>query len=246
MKVISVIPARYASSRFPGKLMEVLDRKTIILRTYEQVLTTGLFDEVIVATDSKLIYDEIISNGGNVVMSKKEHQCGSDRIAEVVENINVDVVVNVQGDEPFIDAESLKDLIAVFRQDLDGRIDLASLMTPITDPESILDPSNVKVIVDLEDFAMYFSRSPIPYKRDLKDSLSYFKHIGVYAFRKKALIDFSQQEFTPLENAEKIECIRYLEYGKRIKMVETNVFNFGIDTPNDLKKAKAFLEKQHP
>jgi 3-deoxy-D-manno-octulosonate cytidylyltransferase len=245
MNVISVIPARYASSRFPGKLMEILDGKTIILRTYEQVLATDLFDEVIVATDSKLIYDEIISNGGNVVMSKKEHQCGSDRIAEAVENINVDVVVNVQGDEPFIDAESLKDLISVFHQDLDGRIDLASLMTPIKDPESILDPSNVKVIVDRDDFAMYFSRSPIPYKRDLEYSFNYFKHIGVYAFRKKALIDFSKQEFTPLETAEKIECIRYLEYGKRIKMVETKVFNFGIDTPTDLKKAKAFLEKQH-
>ena len=245
MKVISVIPARYASSRFPGKLMEILEGKTIILRTYEQAVATGLFDEVIVATDSKLIYDEIISNGGNVVMSKKEHECGSDRIAEAVEHINADVVLNVQGDEPFIDTESLKNLIAVFYEDLDYKIDLASLMTPLNDAESILDTSNVKVIVNRESFAIYFSRSPIPFNRDLEDSVNYFKHIGVYAFRKKALIDFSKQEVTPLEAAEKIECIRYLEYGKRIKMVETQVFNFGIDTPADLKKAKAFLKKQH-
>ena len=129
MKVISVIPARYASSRFPGKLMEILEGKTIILRTYEQAVATGLFDEVIVATDSKLIYDEIISNGGNVVMSKKEHECGSDRIAEAVEHINADVVLNVQGDVPFIDTESLKNLIAVFHEDLDYKIDLTFQLT---------------------------------------------------------------------------------------------------------------------
>ena len=154
MKVVSIIPARYESIRFPAKLMQQLGDKTVILRTYENVLATGLFDEVVVATDSDVIYQEITGNGGKSVMTKSTHQCGSDRIAEAVAGMEADVVINVQGDEPFLDAESLKNLIKVFKNDPDHEIALASLMTPLKDPEEIQNPANVKVIVDLNNFAL--------------------------------------------------------------------------------------------
>ena len=244
MKIVSIIPARHESSRFPAKLMQLLGGKTLILRTYENVLSTGLFDQVIVATDSKVIYDEIFSNGGKVVMTKTSHQCGSDRIAEAVIGIDTDVVVNVQGDEPFVNRESLKELIEVFKNDSNQEIALSSLMTSLRGNQEIKNPSNVKVIVDLNNFALYFSRSVIPFVRDGDLPHNYYKHIGVYAFRKGALIEFSQQKITPLEAAEKIECIRFIEYGKKIKMVYTDHVNFGIDTPEDLEQAKLYLKEK--
>ncbi len=172
-------------------------------------------------------------------MSRKEHDCGSDRIAEAVQNMDIDIVVNVQGDEPFTDRESLYGLIEVFRQDRKREIDLASLMTRITDKDDIESPNTVKVIVDRRNFALYFSRSVIPYPRAVDLSPTYYKHKGVYAFRKQAVLDFAQLPMLPLEAAEKIEAIRYLEYGKKIKMVETHVTGIEIDTPEDLEKAKA-------
>ena len=238
MKVISLIPARYSASRFPGKLMEDLGGKTVILRTYQATVDTGLFDEVYVVTDSEIIYNEIVSNNGNVLMSQKEHESGSDRIAEAVENIECDIVVNVQGDEPFTEKKSLSDLLAVFKNDHNKEIDLASLMVKIDEVEEINNPNTVKVIVDKDNFALYFSRSPIPYLRDTTINQKYFKHKGVYAFRKNALIEFSKLPMLYLERSEKIECIRFLEYGKTIKMVETTVTGVEIDTPEDLEKAK--------
>ncbi|OBQ52555.1 3-deoxy-manno-octulosonate cytidylyltransferase [Tamlana sp. s12] len=238
MKIISMIPARYAASRFPGKLMQDLGGKTVILRTYEATVATGLFDDVFVVTDSDIIYQEIVNNGGKAMMSKKEHDCGSDRIAEAVEFMDVDIVINVQGDEPFTDKESLSKLIEVFKTDADKNIDLASLMVHITNEEEIQNPNTVKVIVDKFNFALYFSRSPIPYLRDKEAGAKYFKHKGVYAFRKEAILDFYRLPMLPLEASEKIECIRYLEYGKRIKMVETDVEGVEIDTPEDLERAK--------
>ena len=238
MKIISMIPARYSASRFPGKLMQDLGGKSVIVRTYEATVATKLFDDVIVVTDSKIIYDEIVNNGGKAMMSIKEHECGSDRIAEAVEFLDIDVVVNVQGDEPFTDRESLKKLINVFKDDYDKQIDLASLMVKITDWEEISNPNTVKVIVDKNNFALYFSRSPIPYPRDKNVDVKYFKHKGVYAFRKEAILDFYHLPMLTLEASEKIECIRYLEYGKRIKMVETNIEGVEIDTPEDLERAK--------
>ncbi|THD66682.1 3-deoxy-manno-octulosonate cytidylyltransferase [Robertkochia marina] len=237
MKVIAMIPARYAASRFPGKLMKDLKGKTVIRRTYEATVATGLFQDVYVVTDSDIIYREITSNGGRAIMSKKEHECGSDRIAEAVMPMEVDVVVNVQGDEPFTERESLSKLVAVFKQDLEKQIDLASLKTPLHSWEDIENPNVVKVITDKQGFAMYFSRSPIPYPRDKEVGVTYFKHKGVYAFRKEALMDFYQWPMQPLEATEKIEAIRYLEYGKKIKMVETGVSGIEIDTPEDLDKA---------
>jgi len=238
MKIISMIPARYSASRFPGKLMQDLGGKTVILRTYEATVATKLFDDVYVVTDSEIIFSEIKNNGGKVMMSKKEHECGSDRIAEAVEFMDIDIVINVQGDEPFTEKESLKKLIEVFKEDDKKNIDLASLMVHITDLEEINNPNTVKVIVDKSNFALYFSRSPIPYPRDKNVGAKYFKHKGVYAFRKEAILDFYRLPMLPLEASEKIECIRYLEYGKRIKMVETDVQGVEIDTPEDLERAK--------
>lgn len=243
MKIVSIIPARYDSLRFPGKLMQQLGDKTVILRTYQNVLATGLFDEVVVATDSNVIFNEISNNGGHVLMTKKDHQCGSDRIAEAASRMDADVVVNVQGDEPFIDSNSLKKLIEVFKYDLRKEIALASLMTPLNEKEDVENPNVVKVVVDLNDFALYFSRSPIPFDRENLKTSTHYKHIGVYAFRKQALIEFSKQDITPLESVEKIECIRYLEHGKKIKMVVTHNLNFEIDTPRDLERAEAYLSQ---
>ena len=238
MKTIAMIPARYAASRFPAKLMQNLAGKTVILRTYEATIATKLFSEVYVVTDSDIIYDEIISNRGKAIMSKKEHESGSDRIAEAVANVDCDIVVNVQGDEPFTELESLEKVLEVFKGDADKNIDLASLMVEIKDWEEINNPNSVKVIVDQNDFALYFSRSPIPFPRDKSVDSKYFKHKGIYAFRKQALLDFTVLPMQFLEATEKIECIRYLEYGKRIKMVETNVQGIEIDTPEDLERAK--------
>lgn len=238
MKVISMIPARYSASRFPAKLMQDLGGKTVILRTYEATVNTGLFDDVYVVTDSEIIFNEITSNGGKAIMSKKEHQSGSDRIAEAVEHLDIDIVINVQGDEPFTERESLEKVLNVFKTDYNKEIDLASLMVEIHDWEEISNPNTVKVIVDQQNFALYFSRSPIPFPRDKEAGTRYFKHKGIYAFRKQALLDFYKLPMQFLEATEKIECIRYLEYGKRIKMVETTVEGVEIDTPEDLERAK--------
>lgn len=232
-----MIPARYGASRFPAKLMQDLGGKTVILRTYEATVATNLFDDVFVVTDSDIIYKEIVNHGGKAIMSVKEHDCGSDRIAEAVEDMDIDIVINVQGDEPFTDKASLKKLIEVFKDDDKKNIDLASLMVHITDEEEINNPNTVKVIVDKTNFALYFSRSVIPYPREKNVGVKYFKHKGVYAFRKQAILDFYKLPMLPLEASEKIECIRYLEYGKRIKMVETNVEGVEIDTPEDLERA---------
>ena len=241
MKIIAVIPARYASTRFPAKLMQDLGGKTVIRRTYEAALATQLFDDVFVVTDSDLIYDEIIKHSGKAIMSTKQHESGSDRIAEAVENMRVDIVVNVQGDEPFINKEALENLVNVFKQDTDKKVDLASVMFEIKDPQEINNPNNVKVITDQNGFALYFSRSVIPFPREADVGVRYMKHIGIYAFRKEALLDFYNLPMLSLEASEKLEQLRYLEYGKRIKMIETDKGSIGIDTPEDLEKARLLL-----
>lgn len=233
-----MIPARYQASRFPAKLMQDLGGKPVIVRTYQAAVNTGLFDEVYVVTDSPEISEVITGIGGKVIISKKTHESGSDRIAEAVEGMDVDVVINVQGDEPFIDAESLEKIIKVFKNDTKKEIDLGSLMTPITDWDEISNPNTVKVVVDNQDFALYFSRSPIPYPRDKEVEATYYKHKGVYVFRKRALMDFQKLPMLPLEAKEKIEAIRFLEYGKKIKMVETHITGIEIDTPEDLERAR--------
>jgi 3-deoxy-manno-octulosonate cytidylyltransferase (CMP-KDO synthetase) len=238
MKIIAMIPARYSASRFPGKLMQDLAGKSVILRTYEATVETNLFSAVYVVTDSDIISNEIKKHGGNIIMSQEEHESGSDRIAEAVQGIECDIVVNVQGDEPFTEKVSLQKVLSVFKDDQKQEIDLASLMVHISDVDEIQNPNSVKVIVDQRNFALYFSRSPIPYHRDKSIDIKYFKHKGVYAFRKQALLDFTKLPMQMLEASEKIECIRYLEYGKKIKMVETDIQGVEIDTPEDLERAK--------
>ena len=233
-----MIPARYAASRFPGKLMQKLGDKTIIRRVYEATLNTGLFNDVIVVTDSDTIDQEIRAIGGGVMRSKKEHESGSDRIAEVVADMDVDIILNVQGDTPFIKKEPLQKLLALFD---DETVQVASLMQIISDEKLISDPNRVKVVVDKKNNSLLFSRSVIPYPRNEAASSVYYEHIGVYAFRKKALLDFTTWPVTPLEDSEKIECLRYLENGIPLRMALTDYIGISIDTPEDLEKAKALL-----
>jgi 3-deoxy-manno-octulosonate cytidylyltransferase (CMP-KDO synthetase) len=234
MKVIAMIPARFSASRFPGKLMQSLGGKSVIVRTYEATVNTGLFEEVYVVTDSELIKEEVLKNGGKVFISLEKHETGSDRIAEAAKALEADIIVNVQGDEPFTKKEPLQDLIAVFQKDVERHIDLASLVHPMKSLEEIENPNNVKVVMDNENHVLYFSRAPIPYPRNKEIEAIYYKHIGIYAFRKEALLDFTTMSMQQNEATEKLEGIRFLEYGKKIKMVETPHKVIGIDTPEDL------------
>ncbi len=241
MKTIALIPARYAATRFPGKLMQMLGNKTIIRHTYENTVATLLFDEVIVVTDSNIIFNEIVQNGGYAIMSKKHHESGSDRIAEAVENIDVDIVVNVQGDEPFVKKKLLENLLCIFKNDPKHKTKVASLMYQIFDEEIINNPNHVKVTVDKYMNALIFSRSVIPFHRDKKISPVYYKHIGIYAFRKSALLNFTKWQTTPLEAIEKLEQLRYLENGISIKMVLTDESPVSIDTPEDYDRAQKLI-----
>jgi 3-deoxy-manno-octulosonate cytidylyltransferase (CMP-KDO synthetase) len=242
MKIIAVIPARYASTRFPAKLMQDLGGKTVILRTYEAAVATNLFDDVFVVTDSAIIFDEITSHGGKAIMSIRSHESGSDRIAEAIVDLDIDVVVNVQGDEPFVKKEPLQKLLEVFK-DSSQNVRVASLMQVLTSQQNIEDPNYVKVAIDKNNNALFFSRSVIPYPRSTETAITYYEHIGVYAFKKEALLAFTNWAMTPLEAAEKIECLRYLENGVPIKMVTTNYMGVEIDTPEDLEKAAKLLQQ---
>ncbi len=241
MKKIAVIPARYASVRFPGKLMQLLGEKTIIRTTYENTVATNLFDDVLVVTDSDIIYHEIKNDKGNVVMSKKQHESGSDRIAEAIENIDCDVVLNVQGDEPFVDKQPLQSLLNAFEN---SSVKVASLMHELFELPDVENTNNVKVVIDKNSNALLFSRSVIPFVRDKNISINYYKHIGVYAYRKDVLIQFTKWKQTPLELAEKLEQLRYLENNIPVKMILTTHTSIGIDTPEDLALAKQYISQQ--
>ena len=237
-KIGAFIPARYAATRFPAKLMQPLGDKTVIRHTYDNTKATGLFDEVYVVTDSEIIFDEIVNHGGKAIMSKRSHESGSDRIAEAIVNLDIDIVVNVQGDEPFVKKEPLQKVIDAFS---DTTVQVSSLMQVLTNPTLIEDPNYVKVAVDKNWNALFFSRSVIPYPRATDLAITYYEHIGVYAFKKQALIDFTNWPMSPLEAAEKIECLRYLENGVPLRMVVTEYMGVEIDTPEDLIKAAKLL-----
>jgi 3-deoxy-manno-octulosonate cytidylyltransferase (CMP-KDO synthetase) len=241
MYSIAMIPARYAASRFPGKLMQSLRGKSVIRHCYENTLATGLFDEVLVVTDSEVIYEEITQHGGKAKMSVRTHESGSDRIAEAVEDIEVDIVVNVQGDTPFVKKDPLARLLKVFEGEEGSRVQVASLMQELKEQKFIEDPNYVKVAVDLNMNSLMFSRSVLPFPRNKEIPITYYEHIGVYAFRKEALLRFTSWPITPLEAAEKIECLRYLEHGIPLKMVVTDYMGVEIDTPEDLGRAEEFL-----
>ncbi|MBL7708900.1 MAG: 3-deoxy-manno-octulosonate cytidylyltransferase [Chitinophagaceae bacterium] len=238
MRKIAMIPARYAATRFPAKLMQVLGDKTVIRHTYDATMATGLFDEVVVVTDSDIIFTEITAAGGRAVMSKHEHESGSDRIAEAAADMDVDIIVNVQGDTPFVKREPLEKLLQQFN---DPSVQVASMMQVLTQQEEIDDPNFVKVAVDKNMNSLFFSRSVIPYPRDKNAPVTFYEHIGVYAFRKKALMSFTQWPMTPLEAAEKIECLRYLENGIPLRMIVVDYMGVEIDTPEDLERAAGLL-----
>jgi len=238
-RVIAMIPARYAATRFHAKLMQKLGTKTVIRHTYDATVSTGLFDEVIVVTDSDVIYGEIFAYGGKAVMSKKTHESGSDRIAEAVADMDADVVINVQGDEPFIRKEPLEKLVNLFK---DPAVQVGSLMRRIENDNELARSSCVKVVVNKNNDAMYFSRSVIPFAAQPGTDIPYFLHIGVYGFRKNALLNFTQWPAGKLEKIEKLEQLRYLENGVPIRMALVDFKSVAIDTPEDLSIAEKLLD----
>jgi 3-deoxy-manno-octulosonate cytidylyltransferase (CMP-KDO synthetase) len=236
VKIAALIPARYASTRLPAKLVQDLGGLSVIQRTYQSTVATGVFDDVWVVTDHSLIESQIHAIGGKVVMSKKEHESGSDRIAEALEGIDANLIVNIQGDEPFQDAKTLRDLVAAFAN---PEVKVASLMCTLA-AEQVQNPNFVKVVVDEQYRAIYFSRSPIPYNREGK-SMTYWKHIGVYAYRRDLLLAFTQWPKGNLEQVELLEQLRLVEKGVSIQMVETIHQAIAIDTQEDLDRARLEL-----
>jgi 3-deoxy-D-manno-octulosonate cytidylyltransferase len=238
---VALIPARLGATRFPRKLLAVLGGRTVIRRTYEAVRDTGLFDAVQVVTDSEEIRDEILRAGGSAAMSRRPHESGTDRIAEVAEGLDAGLVLNVQGDEPFTRREPLERLLDAFAGEAGSGVGVASLMQAIEDPALIASPNVVKVAVDASWNALFFSRSPIPYVRDPAARPTFWEHIGVYAFRREALLAFTRLPPGVLERAEKVECLRFLEHGIRMRMVPTAYMGVEIDTPEDLARAEWLL-----
>lgn len=237
MKIAALIPARYASTRLPAKLVQDLGGLSVIQRTYLSTLDTGVFDAVWVVTDQPLIEEQITAVGGKVYVSKKEHESGSDRIAEALEVVDAELVVNVQGDEPFQDAKTLRDLVAVFQQ---SDVQVASLICSL-DSSEVTNPNAVKVVIDQNQNALYFSRAAIPYVREGGDGVGYWKHIGVYAYRRELLQQFTTWPKGVLEQVEMLEQLRLLERGITIRMVETSHQAIAIDTQEDLDRARNYL-----
>ncbi len=234
----AVIPARYASTRLSGKPLQDLAGKPLIQRVYENTLSFGLFERVVVATDDQRVFAAVSSFGGDVVMTSAAHRSGSDRVWEVVKDAPCDVVCNIQGDEPFLPRKAVQSVLSLFT---DSHVDVASAMYLFQDRQALKDPNCVKVVCNRENFALYFSRSIIPYNRD-ESNVDYFGHVGLYAYTRRALGEFVQEEKSPLEIAENLEQLRFLQNGKKIKMalIENNIL--GIDTPEDLQKAREILE----
>ena len=235
MKKIALIPARVESKRFHGKLLKKLSGVPIIIRTYQSAIRANLFDDVFVVTHNNQIIDLMKSINGKYLKSSPNHESGTDRIAEVAIDLKYDIIVNLQGDEPFIDRLSIEELLNGFN---DKKVQMASLMRDFKDKNELNDSNNVKVIVDKDNYSINFSRFPM---NSYSDN---YKHIGVYAFRKETLIEFSKMEKTLMEKKEKIECLRYIENGKKIKMFKTDFSGVSIDTPEDLIKAEEYIRKQ--
>jgi 3-deoxy-manno-octulosonate cytidylyltransferase (CMP-KDO synthetase) len=256
-KISAVIPARYGSSRFEGKPLADILGKPMIQYVYEAVRESKLIDEVIVATDDQRIMEAVNSFGGKAVMTSPTHFTGTDRVAEVAKKLKSEVVVNVQGDEPLIKGNIIDKAIRPLLSD--DTLQLSTLMTRIEEVRDWLNPHIVKVVVDQKNFALYFSRSPIPFPRDLQigrlESNPFgtnrplpkrvFKHIGVYVFRRKFLLLFSKMKPTPLEKLEKLEQLRALENGYRIKVSPVHYEPLSVDTPEDIQKVEAFLISPH-
>jgi 3-deoxy-manno-octulosonate cytidylyltransferase (CMP-KDO synthetase) len=248
-KIVGIIPARYGSKRLPGKPLIPIDGKSMVQRVYDCAKRSSFLDRVIVATDSARVSDEVYGFGGEACLSLRRHPTGTDRAAEVVRNLHCDLVVNIQCDQPFLDSRMIDDLVSLMLSE--RNLGMGTLARKITDPRQLKDPNVVKVILDQKGFAIYFSRFPIPYVRDRHHTpyakgftetnlkrAPYYEHIGMYAFRKDALLKFASWKQTPLERCEKLEQLRALENGYRIKVCVTKHKSLTVDAPADLTKVK--------
>lgn len=245
MKILGVIPARYASTRFPGKPLADIGGKSMVQRVYEQAKKSTQLNKVVVATDDQRIFEHVLSFGGEVVLTRPEHPSGTDRCFEALskQEEEFNYVINIQGDEPFIRPEQI-DLLAVL---LDGETFIATLVKEITDQESIFNPNTVKAVVSKKGYALYFSRSPVPHVRNTPESqwlgkATIYKHIGMYGYRSDILEKLTQLEVSPLEKAESLEQLRWLDNGFSIRVTETQSETIGVDTPEDLHKALEYLK----
>ena len=246
MKFIAIIPARYASTRFPGKPLAMLGGKTVIQRVYEQA--TAILDEAYVATDDERIYQAVESFGGKAIITRADHKSGTDRLEEAATKIgtNADVIINIQGDEPFIQTSQIETLTHLFD---DPTTQIGTLGKPFESIEAVNNPNSPKIVCDRRGFALYFSRSTIPYVRGAEpttwlEHFPYLKHLGVYAYRREVLHEVTQLPQSSLEKAESLEQLRWLENGYRIRVGLTDVETVGIDTPEDLQRAEDFLRQQ--
>ncbi|MFN3341056.1 MAG: 3-deoxy-manno-octulosonate cytidylyltransferase [Flavobacteriales bacterium] len=239
MKVIGIIPARYASTRFPGKPLVDIEGTSMIMRVYQQASKTSLLNEVIVATDDKRIFDHVLQHGGKAIMTSVDHQSGTDRCLEALQKTgrSFDIVINIQGDEPFIAPEQIEELIHCFD---DSSAEIATLTRRIEDPNMLNDPNKVKAVKSNKGFALYFSRQCIPYQKNIPESdwlmnQAYFLHVGLYGYRSHILHEISQLPVSSLEKSESLEQLRWLENGYKIKIAETKHSSYGVDSPEDLK-----------
>ena len=243
MRIVAAIPARLDSTRLPKKLLREICGKSLIARTYEATVNSNLFDDVLVITNSREIISELENSKIKYIFDDANYQTGTDRIAGVASKIEADIIINVQGDEPFINSNTIQSILNIFTHDKENSIGIVSVMTPIKDEKELKNPNNVKVFTDVSNNAIYFSRHSIPFKSDLNISKAH-KHVGVYAFRKKSLIEFAKLNVGELESSEKIEALRLIENDIKIKMINSNETFIGIDTEEDIQKAiKIFCEK---
>ena len=243
MNVTAIIPARMAATRFPGKPLVDICGKPMIQWVYERATRANAVNRVIVATCDQEIADAVASFGGEAVMTSDKHRSGTERLAEAAANLETDVVVNVQGDEPLIHPSAIDRAVEPFLQSDD--VTMTSLMVPI-DSEAAKDPNTVKVVVDLDNYALYFSRSSIPFERNPLDDQSIYGHVGLYAYTRSFLLEYAAFDPTPLEKAESLEQLRVLEHGGRIKMVEIPDRPIGVDTQQDLQRVRELFETQRP
>ncbi|MUG68370.1 3-deoxy-manno-octulosonate cytidylyltransferase [Paenibacillus campinasensis] len=241
MKVVAVIPARYGSTRFPGKPLATIQGKTMIEHVYTKVLAARKIDEVWVATDDQRIVDEVSSFGGKCILTSANHQTGTDRIAECAESLAADIIINVQGDEPLIKGSMIDRLVEAFEDHND--LKMATFKSKIKDQSTVNDPNIVKVITNQAGFAIYFSRYAIPFNRDGREDLTYFKHLGIYGFKSSFLKEYVSLEQSPLELFESLEQLRALENGIQIKVIDTEETLISVDTPEDLKLVEEYLNK---
>lgn len=244
MKTVSIIPARYQSTRFPGKPLALINKKPMIQWVYENVSKASCIDEVYVATDDQRIYDVVKLFGGNVIITSNQHTCGSDRLAECAQILNIDdedIILNIQGDEPLIKEIMIEDLMSTFSS---KDVYMGTLKKRIEDYKEITNPNVVKVITDLDNYALIFSRSIIPYNRDRWNDVAFYKHIGVYGYKKWFLLKYSRMKKSFLERCESLEQLRVLENGYRIKVAETKLQSIGVDTPEQIAQVEEQIRKE--